>query len=179
MERTGLTGGHLLDPSQRHELCMKHASCGLQNQEGSHLQGDSLATCLGSNITSPSSWAPWPSAPTSPLGVVVARGMEGVVSVMCEVASMLKVGDPLVETPPFQAVANGCELLIFTLDFSDDGTPICLELGTSLVVPLISFDLCRGREVEVTDHRSQGKEGGPCRLEELLAPVGHGVDVSL
>ena len=48
-ERTGLTGGHLLDPSQRHDSCMKHASCGLQNQEGSHSQRDSLAACLGSN----------------------------------------------------------------------------------------------------------------------------------
>ena len=30
-------------------MCMKHASCGLQNQEGSHPQRDSLATCLGGN----------------------------------------------------------------------------------------------------------------------------------
>jgi hypothetical protein len=29
---------------------MKHASCGLQNQEGSHSQQGSLATCLGGNI---------------------------------------------------------------------------------------------------------------------------------
>ena len=47
-----MTGGHLLDPSQRHDLCMKHASCRLQNQEGSHPQRDSLAACLGSNINS-------------------------------------------------------------------------------------------------------------------------------
>jgi len=40
----------LLDPSQRHDSCMKHASCGLQNQEGSHSQRDSLAACLGGNI---------------------------------------------------------------------------------------------------------------------------------
>jgi hypothetical protein len=31
---------------------MKHTLCGLQNQEGSHPQGDSLATCLGSNMPS-------------------------------------------------------------------------------------------------------------------------------
>jgi len=48
-EQTGLTSGHLLDPSQRHDLCMKHASCRLQNQEGSHPQRDSLAACLGGN----------------------------------------------------------------------------------------------------------------------------------
>jgi hypothetical protein len=51
-ERTGLTGGHLLDPSQRHDSCTKHASCGLQNHEGSHPQRDSLAACLGGNINS-------------------------------------------------------------------------------------------------------------------------------
>jgi len=48
-EWTSLTSGHLLDPSQRHDSCMKHVSCGLQNQEGSHPQRDSLAACLGSN----------------------------------------------------------------------------------------------------------------------------------
>jgi hypothetical protein len=34
---------------------MKHASCGLQNQEGLHPQRDSLATCLGGNI-GPVNW---------------------------------------------------------------------------------------------------------------------------
>jgi hypothetical protein len=100
-------------------------------------------------------------------------------SVVCEVVSMLEVGDSLVETPPFQAVADGHELLVLALNFSDDGAPICLELGASLVVSLVLFDLCRRCEVEVTDCCSQGKEGGPCGLEEFLAPVGHGVDVSL
>ena len=48
-EWTSLTGGHLLDPLQRHNSCMKHASCGLQNHEGSHPQRDSLAACLDGN----------------------------------------------------------------------------------------------------------------------------------
>jgi transposase InsO family protein len=55
-ERTGLTGGHLLDPSQRHDSCMKHVSCGLQNHEGSHPQRDSLAACLGGNTPDLETW---------------------------------------------------------------------------------------------------------------------------
>ena len=38
---------------------MKHASCGLQNQEGSHSQRDSLAACLGGNtyrLDLPETW---------------------------------------------------------------------------------------------------------------------------
>jgi len=157
---------------------MKHMLCRLQNQEGSHPQRDSLATCLGGNITPPSSWASWPSTPTSPLGVVAARGVEGVPSIVCEVASMLEVGDPFVKAPSFQAMADGGELFVLVFDFCRDGAPICFELGASLVVTLVSFDLCGGCEVEVTDRRSQSEEGGPCRLEEFFAPVGHGVDVS-
>ena len=156
---------------------MKHTSCRLQNQEGSHPQGDSLAACLGGNITPPSSWAPWPSAPTSLLGVVAARGMEGVRLVVCEVSSVLEVGNPLVEVPPLQAVVNGHELFIFVHDFSDDGVSVCLKLRASLVVMLVLFNLCGGHEVEATDHCSQSEEGGPCGLEELLAPIEHGVDV--
>jgi hypothetical protein len=137
-----LTGGHLLDPSQRHDSCMKHASCGLQNQEGSHSQRDSLAACLGGNITPPSSWASRPSTPTGALGVVAAGGVEGVRPVVREVAPMLKVGDSLVEMPSFQAVADGGELLILAFDLCDDGAPVCFELSASLVVSLIPFDFC-------------------------------------
>jgi len=103
--------------------------------------------------------------------------MERVCLVVREVAPMLEVGDALVEAPSFQAVADGGEFFVFALDLCDDGAPICFELRTSLVVSLVSLDLCGGREVEAADRRSHSEEGGPCRLEELLAPVGHGVDV--
>jgi len=157
---------------------MKHASCGLQNQEGSHSQWDSLAACLGGNITPPSSWASWPSTPMGALGVVAARCVEGVRPFVCKVASMLEVGDLFVEAPSFQAVADGGEFFIFALDLRDDGASVRFELSVSLVVSLIPLDLCRSCEVEVMDRRSHGEEGGPCRLEELFAPIGHGVDVS-
>jgi len=113
------------------------------------------------------------------LGVVAARGVVRVRPVVREVVSVLEVGDPFVEAPSFEAVADGDEFLVFMLDFCDDGAPVRFELGASLVVSLIPLDLCRGCEVEVTDRRSHGKEGGPCGLEEFFAPVGHGVDVSL
>jgi hypothetical protein len=91
---------------------------------------------------------------------------------------MLEVGDSFVEAPPFQAVADGGELFILALDLGDDSASVCFELGTSLVVSLIPLDFCGGREVEVADRSSHSEEGGPCGLEELLTPVGHGVDVS-
>ena len=154
---------------------MKHVSCGLQNQEGSHPQWDSLTACLVSNITPPSSWASQPSTPMGALGVVAAGGVEGVRPVVHEVAPMLKVGDSLVEAPSFQAVADGGKFFIFALNLCDDGASVCLELGASLVVSLIPLDFCGGREVEVADRCSHSKEGGPRGLEEFLAPVGHGV----
>jgi len=92
---------------------------------------------------------------------------------------VLEVGDPLVEVPLFQTMANGCELFIFMLDFSDDGMSVSFELGLLLVVTLIPFNLCRGCEVKATNHHSQSKEGGPCGLEKLLAPIGHGVQLSV
>jgi hypothetical protein len=158
---------------------MKHASCRLQNQEGSHPQRDSLATCLGGNITSPSSWVPWPSAPTGLLGVVVMWGMEGTVLIRVDITSMLEVGDLLMEAPSFQAVADSCELLVFMLNLCGDGALVGLELGVLLVVMLVSLNFCRGCEVEIMDYYSQGEEGGPCGLEELLAPVRHGVEFPL
>jgi hypothetical protein len=112
------------------------------------------------------------------LGVVVMWGMEGTVLIRVDITSMLEVGDLLMEAPSFQAVADSCELLVFMLNLCDDGALVGLELGVLLVVMLVSLNFCRGCEVEVMDYHSQGEEGGPCGLEELLAPVGHGVDVS-
>jgi hypothetical protein len=49
----GLTGGKLLEPSQKQNLCMKHALYGSQNhlRLHSHLPSNenSLAACLGGN----------------------------------------------------------------------------------------------------------------------------------
>jgi hypothetical protein len=162
-ERTGLTSGHLLDPSQRHDSCMKHASCGLQNHEGSHPQRDSLAACLGGNITSPSSWTAWSSARTCPSRVVAAWSVEwGVLS--NEVLTILEVAHSLVEPPSFQAVADAGELFIFSFDLSNDGVSISFELGSSLVMAVVSFNFGGGGEVQRADRRSQGEKGGSIGL---------------
>jgi hypothetical protein len=44
---------------------------------------------------------------------------------------------------------------------------------------LVALHLGRGSEVEAADRCSQSEEWGPCGLEELLAPVEHGVEFSL
>jgi hypothetical protein len=111
------------------------------------------------------------------LGVVAARGVVGIRPLVREVASVLEVGDALVEAPSFEAVMDGDELLVFALDFCNDGVSVRFELSAPLVVSLVSFHLCRGCDVEVADRRSHSEERGSCGLEELLAPIGHGVNV--
>jgi hypothetical protein len=171
-----LTSGHLPDPSEKHDSCMKHASCGLQNHEGSHPQRDSLAACLGGNITSPSSWTAWSSAWTCPSRIVAARGVEwGTLS--DEVLMILEVTHLLMELPSLQAVADASELFILSFDLSDNGTLIGLELGSLLVVAVVALNFSGGGEVQCADHCSQGKEGGSVGLQELLAPIGHGVNI--
>jgi hypothetical protein len=142
---------------------MKHASCGLQNQEGSHPQRDSLAACLGSNITSPSSWTTRSSARICPSRVVAAQGVEGGV-LPDEISAVLEVADPLVEPPSFQVVVDAGELLILSFDLCNDGASVSFELGSSFVVAVVAFDFGRGSEVQCADRRSQGKEGGPIGL---------------
>jgi hypothetical protein len=142
---------------------MKHTSCGLQNHEGSHPQRDSLAACLGSNITSPSSWTARSSAGTRPSRVVAARGVErGVLS--DEVSTILEVAHLLVEPPSLQAVADAGELFVFSFDFGDDGASISLELGSSLVMVVVVLDFSGGGEVQRTDRCSQGEKGGSIGL---------------
>jgi hypothetical protein len=176
-ERTGLTGGHLLDPSQRHDLCMKHASCGLQNHEGSHPQRDSLAACLGGNITFPSSWTAWSSTRARLSRVVAARSVEwGTLS--DEVPTVLEMAHPLVEPPSFQVVADAGEFFVFSFDLGDDGASVGLELGSSLVMAVVALDFSGGGEVQRADHCSQGEKGGSIGLQELFTPVWHGVNVS-
>jgi hypothetical protein len=142
---------------------MKHASCGLQNHDGSHPQQDSLAACLGSNITSPSSWTTWSSARTCPLRVVVAQGVEwGVLS--DEITAVLEVAHPLVESPALQTVADAGELFILSFDFHDDGASVGFELGLSLMVAVVAFNFDGGSKVQHVDCCSQGKEGGSIGL---------------
>ena len=142
---------------------MKHTSCGLQNHEGSHPQRDSLAACLGGNITSPSSWTALSSARTRPLRVIAVWGMEWG-AFPDEITAVLEVAHPLMELPSFQAVANAGELFVFSFDFRDDGVSVGLELGSSLVMAVVAFDFGRGGEVHRTDCHSQGKEGGSVGL---------------
>ena len=142
---------------------MKHASCGLQNHDGSHPQQDSLAACLGGNITSPSSWTTWSSARMRPLRVVVAQGVEwGALS--DEITAVLEVAHPLVESPALQTVVDAGELFVFSFDFRDDGTSVGFELGSSLVVAVVAFDFGGGSKVQHADCCSQGKEGGSIGL---------------
>jgi hypothetical protein len=142
---------------------MKHASCGLQNHEGSHLQRDSLAACLGGNITSPSSWTAWSSARTRPSRVVVVWGVEWCV-LSDEVLMILEVAHSLVEPPSFQAVADAGELFVFSFDLGDDGALIGLELGSSLVMAVVALDFSGGGEVQHVDRCSQGEKGGSIGL---------------
>ena len=94
-----------------------------------------------------------------------------------EVVAVLEVAHPLIESPAFQTVADAGELFIFPFDFCDDGTLVSFELGSSLVVAVVTFDFGRGGEVQPTDRCSQSEEGGSIGLQELFAPVGHGVDI--
>jgi hypothetical protein len=97
------------------------------------------------------------------LRVVTARGVEwGALS--DEVMVVLEVAHPLVESPPFQAVADAGELFIFSFDFRDDGASVGLKLGSLLVMAVVAFDFSGGGEVQRVDHRSQGKEGGSIGL---------------
>ena len=108
--------------------------------------------------------------------VVAAWGMEwGALS--DEVSAVLEVAHPLVEPPSFQTVADAGELFVFSFDLCDDGALVGFELGLLLVVAAVAFDFGGGGEVQRTDRRSQGKEGGSIRLQELLAPIRHGVDI--
>jgi hypothetical protein len=68
--------------------------------------------------------------------------MEGVVLLNLEVAVVLEVGNLLVEPPSFQAVVDGGELLVFSLNLSNDCILVCLELGMSLVMMLVLLHLC-------------------------------------
>jgi hypothetical protein len=142
---------------------MKHTSWGLQNHEGSHPQRDSLAACLGGNITSPSSWSAWSSARMHLSRVVVARGMEWG-ALPDEVGVVLEVAHPLVESPSFQVVADAGELFVLPFDLCNDGASVGFELGSSLVVVVVAFDFGGGGEVQRTDRRSQGKKGGSIGL---------------
>jgi hypothetical protein len=158
-----LTGGHLLDPSQRHNSCMKHTSCGLQNHEGSHPQRDSLAACLGGNITSPSSWTAWSSARAHPSRVVAAQSVERG-TLPDEVSTVLEVAHPLVEPPSLQAVVDAGEFFIFSFDLGNDGASIGLELGSLLVMAVVAFNFSGGSEVQRVDRHSQGEKGGSVGL---------------
>ena len=60
---------------------------------------------------------------------------------------ILEVAHSLVEPPSFQAVADAGELFILSFDLHDDGASVGFELGSSLVMAVVAFDLGRGGEV--------------------------------
>jgi hypothetical protein len=97
-ERTGLTGGHLLDPSQRHDSCMKHVSCGLQNHEGSHPQRDSLAACLGGNTFPVSHINQHPSDSEDDVPTLSKHQTPSVVTSKCQPISTLSFNAPAPQT---------------------------------------------------------------------------------
>jgi hypothetical protein len=132
---------------------MKHALCGLQNQEGLHPQQDSLAACLGGNITSPSKWTAWSSSRMRPLRVVVAGGVEWRM-LSDKVSLVLEVAHPFMKVPSFQMVVDASELFVLFLNLSDDGAPIGFELGTLFMVVVVAFNFSGGGEVHRTDHCS-------------------------
>jgi hypothetical protein len=142
---------------------MKHASCGLQNQEGLHPQRDSLATYLGGNITSPSSWTARSSARMRLSRVVMVWGMEwGALS--DEVSVILEVAHSLMELPSLQVVADARKFFVLSFDLADDGTSVGFELGPMLMVAVVALDFSRGGEVQCVDCHSQGEKGGSIGL---------------
>jgi hypothetical protein len=81
-----------------------------------------------------------------------------------EVAAVLEVAHPLVESPALQTVADAGELFVLSLDFHDDGASVGFELGSLLMVAVIVFDFSGGGEVQRMDRCSQGEEGGSIGL---------------
>ena len=81
-----------------------------------------------------------------------------------EVTVVLEVAHPLVESPPFQVVADAGELFVLPFDLCDDGASVSFELGSSLMMAVVAFDFGGGGEVQRADCCSQGKEGGPIGL---------------
>jgi hypothetical protein len=71
-----------------------------------------------------------------------------------EVLMILKVAHSLVEPPSFQVVVNADKLFILPFDLTDDGTSISFELGSSLVMAVVSLDFSGGDEVQHTDRHS-------------------------
>ena len=74
------------------------------------------------------------------------------------------MGHSLVEVPPFQAMVNAGELLVFSFDFGNDGMSVGFELGALFMVMVVAFDLSRCSEVHCMDHCSQCKERGSVAL---------------
>ena len=77
---------------------------------------------------------------------------------------VLEVAHSFMEMPPFQAMVDARELLVFSFDLSNDGMLVGFELGMSLVVMVVALDLGGGSEVHHTDCHSQGEERGPIAL---------------
>jgi len=61
-------------------------------------------------------------------------------------------------------VANAGKLFVLPFDLADDGMSISFELGSSLVMAVVSLDFSEGGEVQHTDRHSQGEKGGSIGL---------------
>ena len=90
---------------------------------------------------------------------------------------MLEVGHAFVEVPALKAVLDAGELFIFPVKLGDDSMSISFKLGTLFMVVSVTLNFGRGGEVHRADCCSQSEEGGSLRLEELLTPVGHGINL--
>jgi hypothetical protein len=55
-----------------------------------------------------------------------------------EVVAVLEVAHPLVEPPAFQVVMDAGELFVLSFDFCNDGTSVGFELGSSLMVAVVT-----------------------------------------
>ena len=85
--------------------------------------------------------------------VVVVWGVEWG-ALLDEVLLVLEVAHLLIEAPSFQTVVDASELLVFSLDFSNDGASISFELGVLFVVTVVVFNLGGGSEVHHMDCHS-------------------------
>jgi len=75
-------------------------------------------------------------------------------------------------------VANAGELFVLSFDLANDSASIGFKLGSSFMMVVVALNFSGGGEVQRVDHHSQGEKGGSIGLQELFAPVWHGVNIS-
>ncbi|SRR5216683_133620 len=101
--------------------------------------------------------------------------MIGHIVIAIDVEVVLEVSKTFMETPNLHAVLSCIQSLVLCFDLSSEGSSICLELCTLLMVAVVLFDFCKGSRVfEEMGCFSQSVVGPSIVLQHLKEPVGHG-----